>query len=247
MRTRTIQAPSQNFTAVTMMATIAGQRGAERVDRQAPPVAGRLLAQPVADHPGLADGEVDEHADRVERDEQVGRAPEDDDQPGGQRGQHDDPVRERQAVAAQSELPRHVPVAGQDREQPREGVEAGVGGEEEQQRGECLEQVEQDAVAVDRLGDLRDDRLLLREVDREDREVDGEEGDADEQRRQQGGHHRQGRRRVLRLGRLERRHAGRDRLRAGQGDGAGGECAQDQQDARAARRVACTWLAMVGP
>ena len=37
-------------------------------------------------------------------------------------------------------------------------------------------------------------------------------------------------RRVLRLGRLERRHAGRDRLGAGQGDRARGEGAQEQED-----------------
>jgi hypothetical protein len=97
--------------------------------------------------------------------------------------------------------------------------------------GERLEQVEQNAVAVDRLGDLRDDRLLLREVDRRIAKLTGEEGDADEQRRQQAGHHGQGGRRVLRLGRLERRYPRRDRLRAGQGDGAGGECPEDQQDA----------------
>ena len=62
----------------------------------------------------------------------------------------DDPVGEREPIAAQRELARHVAVLGQDREQPWEGIEAGVRGQEQQQRRERLEQVEQDPVAVDR-------------------------------------------------------------------------------------------------
>ena len=116
--------------------------------------------------PGLADGEVDEHADRVQRDQQVGLAAEDDDQRRGHDAEHEDPVGERQPVAAQGELAGHVAVPGEDRQQAREGVEARVRGQEQQQRRERLEEVEQDAVAVDRPGDLGDDRLRLRELDR---------------------------------------------------------------------------------
>ena len=65
---------------------------------------------------------------------------------------------------------------------------------------------------------------------------------------EQGGHHRERRRGVLRLRRLERRHAGRDRLRAGQGDGAGGERPQDQQDRVSGSSVPVDLvLAIVGP
>ena len=55
--------------------------------------------------------------------------------------------------------------------------------------------------------------------------------------------YRQGRRRVLRLGRLERRHAGRDRLGAGQGDGAGGERPQQQDDRERLEPCPATWPA----
>jgi hypothetical protein len=112
--------------------------------------------------------------------------------------------------------------------EPRESIEAGVRGQEEQQRGEGLEQVEQRPVAVDLVGHLGDYGLLDRVVDRADPEVDGDEGQADEQDPEQGGHHRQRRRRVLRFRRLERRYARGDRLGAGQGHGPGGEGAQDQ-------------------
>ena len=153
----------------------------------------------------------------------MGGTAEDHDQAGGQGGQDDDPVREREPVAAQGELARHVPVARKDREQPRERVEARVRGEEEQQRGERLEQVEEEAVAVHRPGDLGDDGLLLRELDRDDREVDRQERDADEEGGQQRRHDRERGRGIPRLGRLEGRHAGRDRLCSGQRHGTGRE------------------------
>ena len=108
---------------------------------------GRPLAPPMADHPGLADREVDEHADGVERDDQVGLAAEQHDQRRGDRGQDDDPVAEREPVAAERELARHVAVDREDREQAREGVEARVGGQDEEQRREPLEQEERDRAA----------------------------------------------------------------------------------------------------
>ena len=48
-------------------------------------------------------------------------------------------------------------------------------------------------------------------------------------------------RRVLRLGRLERRHAGRDRLGAGQGDGARRERPQEQEDRERLERSSVAW------
>ena len=68
---RTSQAPSKNFTLVTTTATIpvATQPNALIARRRRQP--GDLLAQPVADHARLADREVDEDADRVERDQGV--------------------------------------------------------------------------------------------------------------------------------------------------------------------------------
>ncbi len=214
---------------VTTTATIGRQRGPERVDPQPPPPARRPLPPPVPDHPGLADREVDEHADGVERDQEVRLALEQHDQGGGDRGQDDDPVAEREAVAAERELAGHEAIDGQDREQPRERVEAGVRGQDEEERRESLEQEERDrAGAVDLARDLADHRLLLGLVDVGDPEVDRQERQADEQHPEQAGHDRQGRRRVLRLRRLERRDAGRDRLGPGQGHGPGRERAQEQ-------------------
>src|SRR5712671_944409 len=45
------------------------QQGAERVDRQPSPPARAALSPPVTDHPALADREVDEHTDGIQRDE----------------------------------------------------------------------------------------------------------------------------------------------------------------------------------
>ena len=229
MRTRTSHAPAWNLTAVTTIATapvrIAPNALIDRRRRQP----GATLPQPVADHAGLADREVDEHADRVQRDEQVGDGPEADDQQGGDAAEDEDPVGVGEPVAAKGELARHVAVLGEDREQARERVEARVRGEEQEQGREGLEQVEHHAVAVDRAGDLRDDGLA-RELDVGDPEVDGQERDPDEQDREQGGHVAERRGGVLRLRWLERRDAGRDRLGAGQGHGAGREGSQQQDE-----------------
>jgi hypothetical protein len=47
----------------------AGEERAEAVDAELPAPAGGPLSEPVHDHPGLADREGDEHADRIQRDE----------------------------------------------------------------------------------------------------------------------------------------------------------------------------------
>ena len=87
---------------------------------------------------------------------------EDDEHHDGHRGQDDDAPGERQAVAAEGELARHVAVRGQDGGQAREGVEARVGGQEQDQRGADLEHEEEDAaVAEDGAADLGQDRGAL--------------------------------------------------------------------------------------
>ena len=88
--------------AVTTTATVPVTAQPEGVDGQAVAVAGWPLAQPVTDHAGLADREVDEHTDGVERDEQVRLAVEDDDQRGRHDTQHDDARGERQPVATEA-------------------------------------------------------------------------------------------------------------------------------------------------
>src|SRR4029079_19395653 len=216
-----------------------GQDGPERVDREPRPPARRPLAAPVADHAGLTDREVDEHADRVERDQQVRLALGHDDQGRRERREDDDPPREREAVAAERELAGHEAVLGEDREQPREGVEARVRGEDEEDGRERLEQQEgRRPGAVDDRGDLADDRLPLGLVDGHDPVARREERDPDEQHAEEAGHDPQRRRRVSRLRRLEPRHAGRDRLDTGQRDGAGGERPEDEDHRDGLDRVA---------
>ena len=78
----------------------------------------------------------------------------------GDGAQHQDAGRVREPVAAEGELAREEAVLAEDRGQPRERGEGGVGGQEQEQRGEGLEEVEADGVAVHVVGDLRDDRLL---------------------------------------------------------------------------------------
>ena len=124
----------------------------------------------------------------------------------------------------------HEPVLRQNCGQARERVEARVGGEEEQQGRERLEQEEgHRVVAVHPRRDLRDDGLALGQVDMGDPEIDCQERNADEEHAQQPGHYGQGRRCVAGLGRLERADARSDGLRAGQGDRSRGEGAHQQQ------------------
>ena len=135
-----------------------GEHGPEAVDARPPPPAGLADAPPVADHAHLAEREAHEHADRIERDEQGRHAAEDDQEQAGDAGQHDDPPVVGEPVAPEPELARHVAVVGQDRREAREGVEARVRREEQDQRGRDLEHVEQRPVAERRRGDERDDR-----------------------------------------------------------------------------------------
>ena len=101
------------------------------------------------DHAELGEGEAGEHADDVELDEPVEVGVEADDQRDRGRGEQQDAVGEHQPVAAVVQLPGQVAVAGQDRGQPGEAVERGVGGEDEDRRGGGLEQVEQHRAAAE--------------------------------------------------------------------------------------------------
>ena len=150
------------------------------------------------------------------------------------------PQREREAVAAERELAGHEAVLGEDREQPRERVEARVRGEDEEHGRERLEQEERRSCRRRR----RAAATWLMTVCRSGSSTgaipkfDREERDPDEQHAEEAGHDGQRRRRVLRLRRLERRHAGRDRLGAGQRDGAGRERPQDEDHRDGLDRVA---------
>ena len=79
----------------------------------------------------------------------------------GERAQDDHAVREDEAVASVGELPRHEPVARQDRGEPREVLVGGVRGEHQDGRGEELHEVEEEPPAEHGVRDLPDDRSLL--------------------------------------------------------------------------------------
>ncbi len=122
---------------------------------------GAQVPVPVPDHAGLAADERDEDADDVELDQPRRRGVECHDQQDREPGQQQDPVAERQPVAAGVQLARQVAIPGQDRGKDGEPVECGVGGENQDQRGEQLQHVEQRRrIAEYRAADLGDDGPL---------------------------------------------------------------------------------------
>ena len=92
-------------------------------------------AVPVQHHPGLSDGEGDEHPDHVELDQGRHGGVETPDEGDGRHGQQHDPVGIGQPVAAGVELPGQITVLGEDRSQARETVERGVRGQEQDRQG----------------------------------------------------------------------------------------------------------------
>ena len=71
-------------------------------------------AAPVPHHAALREGERDEHADHVERDQRVRVATKDDEQHGREHAEADDAVREGESIALIGELAREIAVARQD-------------------------------------------------------------------------------------------------------------------------------------
>ena len=114
----------------------------------------------VLGHAGAGHGEAGEHADGVHRDERrdlgVGGDQEDDGGP----GQQQDAVGEHETVTPHRQLAGQERVLGHEADQEREAGEAGVGGQNQDQRRRRLQQVEEDAArgarAVDELADLRE-------------------------------------------------------------------------------------------
>ena len=100
------------------------------------------LAGPVPHHPRLAEREREEHAEDVQLDQPRDVRVERHDEEGGQPGQHEDPVREHEPVAAVGELVGEIAVPAEQRRQHREAVEGGVGGEHEDRGRESLEEEE---------------------------------------------------------------------------------------------------------
>ena len=175
-----------------------GHESPDGVDAQPPAPAAHAVVPPVPHHAALAEGEGQEDAHRVERDEGVHVAAERDQQQRGDPRQHDDACRVGQPVAAIGEVAGEVVILGQDGGQAREGREGRVGSQDEDERGEGLEEVEAHRSGPeDRAGDLRHDGDISAG---DDGEVIGQVGDADEQGAQQHGHDRERGGRVARLG-----------------------------------------------
>ncbi len=210
--------------------------GPEAVDQATPRPAGAPLLAPVDDHAGLREGEADEDADRIERNERIYRGVErvqHADRHGGK--DHDSPGK-REPVAPERELARHALVLGQDGREAREGIETGVAGQEKDHGGTDLQQDEQEAATEDRIAHLAEDGRPLR-LRGHDAVLHAHEGEPDEDRAEQHGHDDQRVGGVLGLGRLERGDAVGDGLDAGKGHRAAGEGLEQQQDGEGLRAL----------
>ena len=108
----------------------------------------------MANHARLGQREAHEHTHGVEGDEERRRSAEQRHEPDSDRREQDDAPRVREAVAAERELARHVPVDREERRETREGVVGRVRGEEQDQHRRNEEDDVQDrACAVDRPAD----------------------------------------------------------------------------------------------
>ena len=231
--TNTIHAPSRNLvnetitsttnvaTAPTVLMTMERFHSLVRL-RPLP-----LLLQPMADHARLRQRERGEHADDVELDQPVEVGVEHHDQQAREGAQHDDAVGEDEAVPAVRELPRHEPVARQDRRQPREVLIRGVRRQDQDRAGEELHDVEDGPATEHRMGDLSDNRPFL--ADRDPLDVGRQERDTQEHRHRDGSHDGERLRGVLRPWVTERGHPVGDRLDPGERRGAGRERVQDHE------------------
>ena len=141
MTTAGIQAPLVNFDTTTTSSTMNVAIEPTRLMTERPLPAGLSVRALEPEHAELRQGEAREHADRVERDQRRSVAVERDDQKARERGEEDDPVREHEAIASVGHLPGQEAVSGDDRRQPREVGECGVGGEDQDREGRELQHV----------------------------------------------------------------------------------------------------------
>ena len=226
IRTSTIQAPRANLVTPTTTATTPVARAPRALIGDAPAPARLAQAPVVAHHPGLGEGEGHEDAHGVEGDQVGHAAPEDHHQPGGDGGQEDDARGEGQAVAPEGELVGQEAVAGHQAGQAGEVGEGGVRRQDQQDGGGELDQVVVGAPADQGAGHLAEHRLHLGRVG-DDAQLGGQEGDPQEDGGEEGGHPDQGDAGVLALRGLEGGDPVGDGLHPGEGDGPGGEGAQD--------------------
>ena len=195
---------------------------------------GSLPAPPAHEHAGLGQGEGDEHAKRVERDEAGDAGLEADEKADRHERERHDPGREGEPFAAEGELARQEPVARQERGKAREVGEGRVRCEHEDERGGHLGHHQDRALAGQASDEEAQHRVLMAPIGL-DPEPGEEKGESDEQGGEHDGGPGQRRPGVLPLRRLEGGHAVADRLHAGQRHGALAERAQDQEESERLR------------
>ena len=142
--------------------------------------------------------------------------------------QDDDAVGVDQPIAPTDELTREVAVARHEIGEPGKVGEGGVGGEHEDDHGDGLDEVVEEAAPEHLARELGDHRLL---VAGDDPVEVGKGGDADEERDHDDAQRDEDLLGVAHLGRLEGGHPVRHRLDSGEGDGSGGERAQEEENA----------------
>jgi hypothetical protein len=157
------------------------RRGSQTIDEGVPPPAGlfRASCSPTLDHARLGEREAREDTDDVEIDDPAEFGLIDGNENGSERSESDDAVGKREPVAAVHELPREVPVAGEEVRKTGEVRIACVRGQEKDEEGRDLNGEEQRPVAEDGESNERDHRargILAGTIDvvqaRENREPD---------------------------------------------------------------------------
>jgi hypothetical protein len=110
----------------------------------------------VAHHAGLREGEAQEDPHGEERDQRMGAAAKEHDQPDGQGPDDHNAVGVGEPQAAVLKLARQIPIVGHDRGEQREAVERGIRRQHQDQRGGELDQPEERATARHGLANLGD-------------------------------------------------------------------------------------------
>ncbi len=226
----TIQAPDRNLLSTTMSAmtpVVTAPSPLIAMPRRQPASRRRT---PAHDHARLGEGEGEEHAERVERDEGGHARVEDHQEQGGEAGEGNDPGRERQALSTERELAGHEAVARQERESRGKSAKAVFAARASTSTVATWTRTKKRAIPHQQASDLGQDRLLLGWVGH-DPEGAGHEADAEEEGPEDRGRPDERDPRVAPFGRLEGGHAVRDGLDASERRRAGAEGPQDEEDA----------------
>src|ERR1700751_1123017 len=108
------------------------------------------LPEPMNDHASLREGEGQEGADGVERDEAVGNSTEDNKKKTGENGEYGDSVCINEAAASVGKNVRQIVVLGDGTAQAGKIGESSIGGQRQHQKDRGDGQVIENALAEDR-------------------------------------------------------------------------------------------------